>query len=262
VLSVCQKGQCLAVNCETPTTYGVVMVDRSIGYISKSDVQLLNYQVVSSDPAPDQSQQAAPTSDGTLGSRLVQQAFTYLSVPDLWGGNTRSGIDCSGFVKAVFASAGIDLPRVSRDQAGVGYDVPRTDVSQWKPGDRMYFACHHPEIDHTAMYIGNGEFIHASAGHNHQVAIDSVYNEYYSHHLVAVRRSVELWRDQQEASASPQQSGTPETRNVSTVSMAPAPAAVPADDQSPSTPSVSDDRTVPPADDSTTQVDDTEANQQ
>jgi hypothetical protein len=42
------------------------------------------------------------------------------------------------------------------------------------------------------MYIGNGLFIHASVGHNRQVAVDRVDNDYYSHHLVAVRRSQEL----------------------------------------------------------------------
>jgi hypothetical protein len=80
---------------------------------------------------------------------------------------------------------------------------------------------------------------------------------------VAVRRSVELWRDQQEALANSPQNGSAETTNVSTTLTAPAPAAPPADDETPSTPSVSDDRTVPPADDTTsTQIDDSEADQQ
>ena len=72
------------------------------------------------------------------------------------------------------------------------HDVAAGDWQQWVPGDRMYFACHHPRIDHTGMYIGNGLFIHASVGHSNQVAIDRVDNAYYSKHLVAVRRSQEL----------------------------------------------------------------------
>ncbi len=197
VLSVCPKGQYIALSGQTPTQYAVLMIDHSVGFVSKTDVQLLNYQVVNNAPdatdaAPDPVTAAA---DGSLGQKLVQAAQGYLGVPYVWGGNTTAGIDCSGFVKAVYASNGITLPRHSGDQAAVGYDVPRSDWSQWVPGDRMYFACHHPEIDHTGMYIGGGYFIHASAGHGHQVAIDRVDAAYYATHLVCVRRSRELVGD-------------------------------------------------------------------
>ncbi len=204
VLSVCPKGQYLALSGQTPTQYAVLMVDHSQGFVAKSDVQLLQYQVVNNAPDADGSSgqidngQAADGSlagNSSLGQKLVQTAQTYLEVPYVWGGNTRAGIDCSGFVKAVYATYGIVLPRHSGDQAAIGYDVPRSDWSQWVPGDRMYFACHHPEIDHTGMYIGGGYFIHASAGHGHQVAIDRVDAAYYAQHLVCVRRSRELVGD-------------------------------------------------------------------
>lgn len=188
VLSLVPKGQSLAISGETSTDYAVLMIDHSLGYIAKNAVQLLNYQVVSNGP------------DNTLGERMVQSANTFLGVPYVWGGNTREGIDCSGFVKAVYAANGIDLPRVARDQAGVGYDVPHNvaagDWQKWVPGDRMYFVCHHSYIDHTGLYIGNGYFIHASMSNNHQVAINRVDDPYYSKHLVAVRRSQELLGEQ------------------------------------------------------------------
>lgn len=192
VLSVCPKGQYLALSGQTPTQYAVLMIDHSLGFVAKSDVQLLDYQVVNngSDAAGGASAAAGP-----LGSSLVQTAFSYLGVHYVWGGNTMSGIDCSGFVKAVYAAHGITLPRHSGDQAAVGYDVPKGDWSQWVPGDRMYFACHHPEIDHTGMYIGGGRFIHASMGHDQSVAIDRVDGAYYANHLVCVRRSHELVGD-------------------------------------------------------------------
>ncbi len=193
VLSVCAKGQYLDISGETPTQYAVLMVDHSLGFIAKGDVQMLDYQVTAAGGA-DASADGGGASP--LGARMVQVAQTYLGVPYVWGGNTAAGIDCSGFVRAIYAACGIDMPRVSRDQAAIGYDVPHDvasgDWNQWVPGDRMYFACHHPFIDHTAMYIGGGYFIHASAGHGHQVAIDRVDNPYYSAHLVAVRRSPEL----------------------------------------------------------------------
>lgn len=182
VLNVAHKGDNLIICGETPADYAVVMIDRTIGFVRKDDVQILDYQVVN-------------TPTDTLGAQLTRTAQEYLGVQYVWGGNTHNGIDCSGFVKAVFAAHGIPLPRHSGDQAAVGYDVPRADWHQWVAGDRMYFACHHPEIDHTAMYIGDGYFIHASVGHGRSVAIDRVDNPYFWKHLVAVRRSEQLLND-------------------------------------------------------------------
>ena len=201
VLSVCPKGQYLALSGQTPTQYAVLMVDHSTGFVQKSDVALLNYQVASLTPdggagAAGDAGSAAPTQQGgPLGQSLVQTAFGYLGVHYVWGGTTAAGIDCSGFVRAVYAAHGIGLPRVSGDQATVGYDVPKADWSRWIPGDRMYFACHHDRIDHTGMYIGDGRFIHSSMGHGQSVAIDRVDGAYYAEHLVCVRRSRELVGD-------------------------------------------------------------------
>ncbi len=193
VLSVCPQGQYLALSGQTPTQYAVLMVDHSVGFVRKSDVTLLNYQVASLTP---DSGSAAPSPEGgPLGQALVQTAFGYLGVHYVWGGTTAAGIDCSGFVRAVYAAHGIGLPRVSGDQATVGYDVPKADWSRWVPGDRMYFACHHDRIDHTGMYIGDGRFIHSSMGHGQQVAIDRVDTAFYAEHLVCVRRSRELLGD-------------------------------------------------------------------
>ena len=141
VLSVCPKGQYLALSGQTPTQYAVLMVDHSTGFVLKSDVALLNYQVASLTPdggAADDGGSAAPSQEGgPLGQALVQTAFGYLGVHYVWGGTTAAGIDCSGFVRAVYAAHGIGLPRVSGDQATVGYDVPKADWSKWVPGDRM-----------------------------------------------------------------------------------------------------------------------------
>jgi cell wall-associated NlpC family hydrolase len=187
VLSVVPNGQLLAICGENSTQYGVMMIDHTVGYIAKSDVQLMEYQVVQDPPADGGDPNVTALENG-----LVATARSYAGVPYLWGGESSDGIDCSGLMQTVFAANGINLPRVSGDQAGVGYDVPLNDPSQWKPGDRLYFACHHPRIDHTGLYIGGGLFIHAHGSHGHQVGYDSIDNVYYRSHLVAVRRSTEL----------------------------------------------------------------------
>ena len=56
-------------------------------------------------------------------NKLIKESNTYIGVPYLWGGTTRKGLDCSAFVKNVYYSIGIILPRVSRDQAKVGRSV-------------------------------------------------------------------------------------------------------------------------------------------
>jgi cell wall-associated NlpC family hydrolase len=87
-------------------------------------------------------------------------------------------------VKAVFASHGINLPRVARDQANVGTPV---SASQLQPGDRLYFACKGGEIDHAGIYIGNGLFIHSSASRG-GVAVDNIMKPFYANALVTARR--------------------------------------------------------------------------
>jgi len=188
ILSTVPKGTNLALAGETDTQYAVLMVDRTYGFVNKADVQLLNYQVVTNG-ATSSAPGGAATGD-SIGAKMVQTAETYMGVPYVWGGESRDGIDCSGFVKAVYDSYGISLPRHSGDQANVGYDVPQNRIDQWVPGDRLYFACHHPEIDHTGMYIGGGWFIHSHGGHG--VGVTRADDPYYYKHLVCVRRSREL----------------------------------------------------------------------
>jgi cell wall-associated NlpC family hydrolase len=195
LLSRCSQGTYIIVTGETSTYYSVIMADHSLGFILRSSVQLLDYQIAA--PTPTTLGSVSP-----LAQSLVQTAMQYLDVPYVWGGNDATGIDCSGLVKAVYASNGISLPRTAAQQATLGYSVPLNDLSQWQPGDRMYFQCHHSYIDHTGMYVGNGYFVHSSIG-NHGVQVTRVDAPFYWSHLVAVRRSPELVQNEQTAQANP-----------------------------------------------------------
>ena len=100
---------------------------------------------------------ATTTGGSTTGQDVVDIAMEYQGIPYVWGGTDPSkGLDCSGFVQKVFGRLGIDLPRVSRDQATQGVAVPSID--QARPGDLIAFG---QPVDHVAIYVGDGKIIHA-----------------------------------------------------------------------------------------------------
>ncbi len=215
VLSKVPKGTNLALVYEAGGFYGVLMSDSSVGWVAKKSVRMIDYQVAitptpgtalataaSTDPGeeiPPVDDSAippaldAPPTDTTLPANispqiyaLLQEAFTYRGVPYVWGGVTRTGLDCSGFVGNVFRSQGVSLPRVAADQARVGQLVNWADLA---PGDRLYFDMGRKgRVSHTGLYIGNGYFIHASTNH-HQVDVDPLTKPSYLKALVCARRS-------------------------------------------------------------------------
>ncbi|MDO8588662.1 MAG: C40 family peptidase [Armatimonadota bacterium] len=176
VLATCAQGTPLGIVGEQGQWYGVLMIDMSTGWVRKSSVKLLDYDLIAT---------RKTNSGGPLGQQVVQSAMKYTGVPYVWGGNSWGGIDCSGFVKTVYGECGISLPRVSRDQVNVGYAVTWDDL---QPGDRLYFACKGGQVDHAGIYMGNGYFIHSSSRRG-GVAVDNLTGGFFARTLVAARRS-------------------------------------------------------------------------
>ena len=89
------------------------------------------------------------------GSDVVANATRYLGTPYRWGGtDPATGLDCSGFVQQVYEDLGVDLPRVSREQARAGTAV--LDLASARPGDLVAFG---DPVDHIGIYIGHGRMI-------------------------------------------------------------------------------------------------------
>lgn len=112
---------------------------------------------------PDPTQNPEPSGTGNVGSGgAVDIAKSYLGVPYVYGGNGRSGIDCSGLVRAVYKQAyGIDLPRISYQQANGGR---RISYDQLQPGDLVAWdnGPRNPGADHIAVWVGGGYIIEAA----------------------------------------------------------------------------------------------------
>jgi cell wall-associated NlpC family hydrolase len=178
------QGTYLAIKSEYGYWYAVLMEDGSLGWIQKSAVRLLDFNVVRPTPS---TPNGPPAGTEGLGNEVLQEAYKYLGVRYVWGGNTTSGLDCSGLVKNCFGRCGVPLPRRASEQARVGQPVP-LDLVQLQAGDRLYFAVGRPSIDHTGIYIGDGFFIHASMSRG-KVAVDRLSKPLYGRHLVAARRS-------------------------------------------------------------------------
>jgi cell wall-associated NlpC family hydrolase len=98
-----------------------------------------------------------PLSPKGMGFRVAQIALDFLGVKYLWGGmSAEMGMDCSGFVKTVYALCGIDLPRTSAEQYRQGAPVERSELHV---GDLVFFG--QDQVNHVGIYLGEGKFIHA-----------------------------------------------------------------------------------------------------
>lgn len=92
--------------------------------------------------------------------RIIAAAMQMVGTPYVWGGTSRKGVDCSGLIKLIFGENGIDMPRISADQARYG---TRTDLKDLRPGDLVAFdnSTRNNGADHIAIYAGGGQIIEA-----------------------------------------------------------------------------------------------------
>lgn len=114
----------------------------------------------SSNSGNSNSSTTSSNSSSSKRDKIVDYAFRFLGNPYVWGGTSLSnGADCSGFTQSVFRDNGISIPRVSGAQASSGRT---TSIDNMKKGDLIFYT-RGGSVNHVAIYIGNGQVIHASS---------------------------------------------------------------------------------------------------
>jgi len=131
-----------------------------------------------------QDSQPEKESEPSLGRSLVRTALNYLGAPYRRGGSSSRGFDCSGFMCAVFRAYGIALPRTSRAMSRIGQPVSK---GQLRFGDLVFFNTNGRGVSHVGMYIGNGQFVHASTWRR-GVLVSSLNERYYRQRFAGARR--------------------------------------------------------------------------
>ncbi len=112
----------------------------------------------------------------SIGQKIVETAEQYLGVPYVYGGTSPYGFDCSGLVYYVYRANGYSI---TRRASTIYYDGTPISQSELRVGDPVFFSNDYStSIEHVGIYIGNGQFIHASSGGG-KVRINNLSDSYY-----------------------------------------------------------------------------------
>jgi hypothetical protein len=124
-------------------------------------------------------------SRGLLRLNLVDYARNFLNIRYVYGGSSPQGFDCSGFTCYIFSKFGYVLPRRALEQVEIGEPVLKEEL---QPGDLLFFiTLSAKQINHVGIYLGNGNFIHASSGAG-SVRISTLNESYYQKRFQCARR--------------------------------------------------------------------------
>jgi cell wall-associated NlpC family hydrolase len=113
----------------------------------------------------------------TREESIVELSKSKLGIPYKRAGSTIDGFDCSGFVYYIFKEHNISIPRTSKMQSKSGETLSRDEI---KIGDILSFdTTLKGHINHSGIYIGDGEFIHSSSGKAKSVTVSKLDKGFY-----------------------------------------------------------------------------------
>ncbi|MBU9675119.1 C40 family peptidase [Planococcus sp. CP5-4] len=125
--------------------------------------------------------QASAKTASVSSSAVVSQALALKGIPYRFGGTTRAGFDCSGFVQYAFKQAGKSVSRTTLSQYAQSYKV-----SSPRPGDLVFFAnTYRAGISHVGIYIGNNQFVHSGGS---KAEVKSLNGPYWGSKFHSFRR--------------------------------------------------------------------------
>ncbi|WWR15056.1 NlpC/P60 family protein [Lachnospiraceae bacterium JLR.KK008] len=156
VITLVAQDERLEVVEQKPEGWAKIMLDDEEAYVST------DYCVIEEELDTAVTMKELMYGNGISNTRidLCQFAKQFVGNPYVWGGTSLTkGADCSGFVQSVFRQFGVSLPRSSREQVNVGTKISLADA---QPGDLIFYA-KGGTINHVALYIGNGQVVHASS---------------------------------------------------------------------------------------------------
>lgn len=182
-----------------------VEVDGKIGYIAKRLLSSSKTETASrsaeertkqEEPKQEQEQEQVAevktettSANSSKAEEIINYAKQYLGCPYVYGGAGPSSFDCSGFTMYVYAHFGISLSHSARAQAKNGSNVAKSDL---QPGDLVFFKDYETMdgIGHCGIYIGEGNFIHASSGTGYCVKISTLLSGSYATRYETARRII------------------------------------------------------------------------
>ena len=172
-----------------PNTSSAVVGSLSAGTVVELEETLTGwYKTAQGYISADYVQQvdASAASASGQGAQIAQYARQYVGYPYVYGGSSPSGFDCSGFTTYVMKHFGYSINRTASAQMDNGVSVSK---GQLQPGDLVFFNSGNSSkrATHVGIYIGGGQFVHASTSTT-GVIISDLNSSYYTRTYVGARR--------------------------------------------------------------------------
>ena len=160
-----------------------VIQEETVGYIRSDEIALLEKPAANTDGVAWVVDENDPTAYSPAGEQIAAYARQFLGYSYVYGGESPSGFDCSGFVQYVYAQLGYTVHRTATAQLADGYSVPYDSLL---PGDIIYFG-YGSTASHVGIYLGNGEFIHAQSTAT-GVVITELSDPWYANRFLCAHR--------------------------------------------------------------------------